>query len=440
MAATRHDFILPIRSEGDLRDFIRVAFGVTLPDVQVCPHHTTPWRAFADAYFARYPVAVWKASRGFGGKTFTLALLGLTEAVTLSADVNVLGGSGEQSKRVLEHTAMFWSHETAPRELLASEAGIRTKIKWGNSMQALMASQASVRGPHPPRLRLDEIDEMDIKILDAAMGQPMSTPDIPAQTVMSSTHQYPNGAMTEILKRASDNGYPVYEWCWKETSAQPNGWLSHDEIERKRTEVTQTMWSVEYDLQEPSPEDRAIMPEKVNAMFDESLGIFEGYPKEYIEIEEPIEGNDYSTGADWARKMDYTVIDTLKINTRPYLLVAYMKVNRLDWPTMVGYLDARNTRFPGKSANDGTGLGDVVNGYLKTQSEGVMMVGRLRKDLLSNCIAAIENGEIKAPLIKRKRDALLYASVDDVYGEGHCPDDLVALAMAYKATGQWYIS
>ena len=37
----------------------------------------------------------------------------------------------------------------------------------------LTASQKSVRGPHPPSLLLDEIDEMDLEIFDAALGQPM---------------------------------------------------------------------------------------------------------------------------------------------------------------------------------------------------------------------------------------------------------------------------
>jgi hypothetical protein len=57
----------------------------------VCPGHSTPWRAFCDAYFARTPVQVWVASRGFGGKSFLLSLLGLVEALTLGADTNLLG-------------------------------------------------------------------------------------------------------------------------------------------------------------------------------------------------------------------------------------------------------------------------------------------------------------------------------------------------------------
>ena len=70
---TVHDFHLPITTEATLKEFVRVAFGVIIPDTQVCKHHTTPFRAFADAYFARHPVSVWFASRGFGGKSFLLS-------------------------------------------------------------------------------------------------------------------------------------------------------------------------------------------------------------------------------------------------------------------------------------------------------------------------------------------------------------------------------
>src|SRR3990172_11636587 len=93
-------FELPLRTEAELKLFVQKAFGVSIPDVVVCEGHASPWRAFCDAYFARSPVSVWKASRAFGGKSFTLALLGLTEACTLKASINILGGSGEQSRRV----------------------------------------------------------------------------------------------------------------------------------------------------------------------------------------------------------------------------------------------------------------------------------------------------------------------------------------------------
>ena len=50
--ATAHDFRLPITDEGHLKKFVELAWGMRIPDRQVCEDHSTPWRAFADAYFA----------------------------------------------------------------------------------------------------------------------------------------------------------------------------------------------------------------------------------------------------------------------------------------------------------------------------------------------------------------------------------------------------
>lgn len=378
----------------------------------------------------------------------------------MKADVSLLGGSGAQSKNILEHMGRLWNYQDAPRHLLAGEVQQEMRFSWGNMVRSLMASQTSVRGPHNPRLRIDEVDECDIRIVDAALGQPMSRPDIPAQTVLSSTHQNADGTMTELLRRAGTQGWKLHEWCWRETSAPPTGWLSQEEIDRKRTEVSAAMWSVEYDLQEPSPESRAIMPEAVEKMFDSSLGILDGAVRQYIEIEPPwcvcktcgygqaiseglicpnchtdMERARYATGGDWARKHDWTILITMRIDCNPIKIVTFERTGRLPWPQMVERLDFINHRYNARSANDGTGLGDVVNGYLKTQSEAVMMVGRDRQDMLSNCISAIERGEFIAPDIRFFKNELKYASVDDVYGSGHLPDSLAALSLAYHAAG-----
>ena len=74
------------------------------------------------------------------------------------------------------------------------------------TIQALTASQTAVRGAHPTRLLLDEIDEMKLPILEAAQGQPMDRDGVRAQTVMSSTHQYPDGPVTALRRRAADLG------------------------------------------------------------------------------------------------------------------------------------------------------------------------------------------------------------------------------------------
>jgi hypothetical protein len=421
------------QTDAELLAFVRSTWGISIPNTQCCPDHSTPARAFCDAYFARSPMSVWEASRGYGGKSFLLALLALTEAVTLGAYANILGGSGEQSTRVLSYMDQLWAKDTAPRTLLASDPAKReTKLTNGGKIQALAASSRSVRGPHPQRLRLDEVDEMDLRIFDAAMGQTMSADGIPMQTVMSSTHQYVDGTMTEVLKRAGEKGWTVHRWCYKE-SLEPHGWLSPADVEQKKSEITKAMWDAEYELQEPSPDSRAIDPDAVKRMFKKELGEFAGNIHEYIEIEPPVPDAKYSTGADWARKKDFTEIETYRIDVNPARLVAFERMQRLPWPVMVNKYNERVNRYPGEAYHDGTGIGDVVAGYLTVPADGVIMVGRTRADMLTNYIAAIERGELESPLIHSLEAEHRYASVDDVYagGEGHLPDGISAGALAY---------
>jgi hypothetical protein len=705
-----------IRDEADLAEYLATKFGIVIPNKACCTGHQPPWEAFCDAYFARSPVTVWKASRGFGGKSQTLALLGNVEAATLRADVNVLGGTGQQSERVLEAMDRFWKHPSAPRELLASEpAKKETRFVWGNVIRALMASTASVRGPHPQRLRMDEVDEMDLHILDAAMGQTMSTPGIPAQTVLSSTHHYPDHTMTEILRRAHDRGWPVYEWCvasdtlvdtpngpvpicrlkagdevyafdgngftsvriadawsngvkrtiridtphgviectpehklltargwveagaidigdqivsgvldtagalgpqsnavvssllspaesskvrhgdgqpmrlrraeagsieavprllpdrlgeaehqrarsddagagddeaaaivagvasggairgngaavcaavsdrpirggllsagsqhgrrslrpdapeqsggaiqgrgagrddrgsgasvrdslrpryapvvaiaagrtvdvwdiavpqfhsflanglvahncWRET-VEPHGWLPQSEVARKRLEVTTAMWEAEYDLQEPSADNRAIVTEAVERMFKRSLGVFPGTPGKLVQIEGPVRGGVYRHGADWAKKQDYTQVVTVRVDVTPMRIVAWLRQRREPWPKMVGYLEDRLDEYGGKALHDGTGLGDVIDGYLTRPATPFILVGRDRQDLFSEYVSAIERGEIEAPVIDSLRSEHKFATTKDLYEpSGHPPDGIVAGALGYRAS------
>lgn len=443
-----------IKTEDQLREFVTNWFQVKIPDKRVCPGHSSPWDAFRDAFFARWPVSVWKASRGFGGKTYLLALLGVTEALALSADVNILGGSGEQSKRLHRYMQSFVYHRSKERLYGESSATI-TRFVGGNEITALMASQRSVRGPHVPRLRLDEADEMDIKILDASLGQPMSKPGIPAQTVISSTHQNADGTFTEIMRRVKVEGWGYYEWCYKET-LEPYGWLANEEIERKKKEVTKVMWQVEYEGQEPSPESRAILPEAINKMFDRNLGEFDGNVREYIEIEPPwvscIKCNygqaleegvicpscgsnmipcSYATGADWAKEQDWTVIVTIRTDCYPMKLVAFERTGREPWPVMIGKLDKRMERYKrGRAAHDATGIGNVVDDYIKFATVGNVMVGKLRQNMLSRYVTTIENGGIIAPFIRFMEGEHRYCSVDDMYGVGHLPDTISAMANA----------
>jgi hypothetical protein len=386
-----------------------------------------------------------------GGKSRTLAYLTLTEAVIWGAEVNILGGSGAQSVNIHEAMRDGWNAPLSPNHMITQESIYETRLTNGAKVKALLASQRSVRGPHPQRLRMDEIDEMDVAILDSALGQPMPKDAIDTQVVLSSTHQYSEGTMSEMLTRAGQNGWPVYTWCWKETSNPTDGWLPKSFIQRTKETVTKHMWEVEYDLQEPSVGNRAIDTEWVDKMFagyrsnpdipgdhDPALQTYKHHDVnsgEQYEFEEPEERlGEYVTGADWAKEKDWTVIATFRTDCKPWRLVAYSRTRRKPYPFMIKLFNSRLVRYPGQAIHDATGLGNVVSDYLDARVTGFVMTGRQRDDMLTEYIAAVEKGELVAPKVESAYSEHKYASNEDIYGRGggaHLPDTVCAFALAW---------
>lgn len=424
--------------------YVKGVWGIRFPRHSCCPEHTPPFKAFADAYFAREPIYVWKASRGYGGKSFMLATLSATESATLGAGVSLLGGSGAQSGNVHDHTRGLMDWPNSPKNTILKDNTYLTTFSNGGWMKALTASQTSVRGPHPERLRLDEIDEMDLAILQAAQGQPMRKRGqngetlIETNTVMSSTHQYPDKTMHEILLLAKENNWPVYEWCWKCTSNPIDGWLQTDEVERKRREISKRMWETEYDLQEPSFEGRAIDTDAVDAAFKRSLGEFEGEDGCVIRVEQPPEDphphGPYVTGVDWAKEKDWTVVCTWRTDEDPWRLVAFKRYNRKPWPVQVTRAEAQWFAYGGKFIHDATGIGNVVSDLLTGNPRHVtdqVLSGRERLAIFNEYISAVENGEVEMPFIEFMYNEHKYVTDDDLEGKGHPPDSFVAAALGW---------
>lgn len=417
-------------------------YGIKIPRTKVCAHHQSPWDAFCAGYFSsvEHSVIVIKGSRGLAGKSWLLALLGTVIATTLRGDVTILGGSGPQALRVQGAMAKFWAAPNAPRDLISKATTTKTTFKAGHFVEALMASQASVRGPHPLALLIDEVDEMDKNLFDAAMGQTMDANGYPGRTIISSTHQYADGTMTEVLKLAAERGWPVFEWCYRET-LEPHGWLTPTQVVRKKNELTDEMWRIEVELGEPSIEGRAINTEKVERMFvGEEIPGAPHFP--YTEFELPVDGAHYATGADWARTRDYVEIATLRDDVFPMRLVAYQRFRKKAAPYILAAFEYQLERYPGESAHDATSLGGkIMDDFLNPEgseggTQGVDMAGKRRQNLFTDWILAIEHEEVVSPRIMVLYGQHKYVTNDDLKpgGDGHPPDGFVACAMAYKAS------
>lgn len=328
----------------------------------------------------------------------------------------------------------FWKHPNAPTYLLTSDPTKRvTKLDNGSEIQVLMASQKSVRGLHNQKLLCDEIDEMELEILDGALGQPQGARGIPVQIVLSSTWHHADGTMQAVLQRVSDidkYDYTLYRWCWKANLESNGGWLAQSEVDSKRREVTEHMFEAEYNLQEPNPGERAFDPGKIETMFRRELGEYSG-DEPWLVFEEPDPAGYYVTGADWARKVDRTIILTWRTDVFPNRLVAYSCMGRQLWSDMTSMFDQHVLTYPGYAGHDATGLGDVVAGFLSVPAYGFILQGKMRYNVLNGYIGAVERGQYAAPMIRRMYNEHKRASRGDLFGTGeHLPDTVCASAIA----------
>lgn len=443
---TLRDYRVHLANRRELLQWIEEVLRISLPAKRCCRDHSTPMDAVADAYFAEHAVVVWLGSRALAGKTVALATLAVTEAITLGAGVTLLGGSGEQAKRVHDYLTgednplqdSFWNAPQAPRHLVKGELRQRrTSLKNGGWIHALLASTRSARGPHPQRLRLDECDEMDWKIYSAATGQPLDRLDpitgdtIASQIVASSTLQYPDATMAKILEAAGTGRWPVHRWCYRETL---EGWCTAQTVERKRRQVPAAVWDVEYELGEPSPEGRVLPARIVQAAFPRHLGFADGIEDDELIFEEPEEGALYGTGADWAKTIDWTIIPTARADREPAEVVAWLRTGRRPWPDMVRRFDERVRRYPGPGVYDATGMGSVVEDYVEVDAEPFEFVGKGRTELLSRYLAALEYARLVCPRIAYAFAEHKFATVEHVYGAvKHLPDTIAGHACMWRA-------
>jgi hypothetical protein len=437
----------PPRNDTELWFAVLGTWGVKIPKTKVCPHHDTPFQAFADAYFARHPMAMWLGSRGFSGKTFTLSLLGMMELSYLGAFVSILGGSGAQATRVHESMVELWNRPGAPKSLLLKDpTKYDTFLRNGGKARTLMASQTSVRGPHPSRLRIDEIDEAELAIIQAAQGQPMRKPNylgevVETNTVFSSTHTYPDGPVTYFKREFAEKGFPVWTWCYKETSNLVDGWLDPEEVERKRMEIPAQMWRNEYDILEPNFEGRAIDEASVEKMFDPAWDVVDGKEGYYYQFIKPQPDRNYITGVDWAKQKDFTVITTWDTTVLPWKLAAFEKINRRAWPVMVARLNKRWELYGGKVVSDATGIGNVVNDYIEFPRGArrgdlieISLNGRVRSEIVTEVVQAVENADLLAPRVQSMYDDFRFVTPEDLYNVGttaHLPDTIASTALAW---------
>lgn len=458
----------------ELWEYVYILFNVRIPRTSVAPGHAAPFDAFCCAYFNWAPGCIWIGGRG-SGKSMMLALLASVIALTKRVNVSVIGGSKDQSNRVLKYlrgeeanTAnMIWRAPNAPRMLLDETNTSKGLIKTvgglveadmsdedlehnrenpsaGLEIEAHAASETGIRGAHPSYLLMDEVDLADYETIETARGTLSPIRGHKVQTVYSSTHHIYNGTMDKLIAEAKDKGWPVFRWGYQELMESNGGFMSESYIASQRETLGPTKFAVEYESKGPVSGVRIFDPAQLETMFNPTFGFAYGREHEWWHLHE--EGGavgKFYHGFDWAKKNHWSVFDTLQKVNKGFHRVAWYRTNSKPYPQIIQEAVDHVQSHRGSLAHDGTGVGIALDDLLIDKGlrrSQVLAVDWTKKKLIAEIATryrhAIENGDIVGPMIQFAHSEHEYLTEEMLYGTDHCPDSVAAGMLALYAAHQ----
>jgi hypothetical protein len=184
-------------------------FGVHAATAAVCRGHSAPGAFLADLVLARPALVLALGPRG-GGKSYLSALATHVDSLRYPGHgTRILGGSLAQSQQI--YNALKDFDKAQPGDVLLTKTA--ASYVTGSDVSILAASSTSVRGPHIPTLRLDEIDEIDPEIRESAVGMCMAKGGVSASISMTSTWHRIGGPMSELIERGRAGEFPFHTFC-----------------------------------------------------------------------------------------------------------------------------------------------------------------------------------------------------------------------------------
>lgn len=207
------------QTDDGLWNWIFAFTGIRIARRPVCRDHQSPWEALRTWWFDNPQMALLLGPRG-GGKSFLSALhTHLRSRFHAGHGTRILGGSKAQSQQIynaLTRTVRngrgpLGSDQETVREIRAERACYRN----GSHVEILAASSRSVRGPHVPLLKLDEVDEIDPEHRESAMGMCMEdrTRGLRASATLTSTWHRAGGPMSELIQQAREGRFAFHQFC-----------------------------------------------------------------------------------------------------------------------------------------------------------------------------------------------------------------------------------
>lgn len=218
-------FLHPPSNNEELDEFTWLAYGIWFPKKVITPGHKAPFEFFTDLFFERVKNALAFGNRA-SGKTFLISILNHLDMVFKSnCEISSAGSTKDQAgygyNYFQDYNRLPWFKKFCERFVLKTGRNffedmwsIQSKTEFGNGsiLRIITGSEKGLRGPHPHKSRIDEIDELEWGVLQTGLSMSRSADGIRGQDVFTSTRQHEHGTMQRLLDEADEKGIAIYEW------------------------------------------------------------------------------------------------------------------------------------------------------------------------------------------------------------------------------------
>jgi hypothetical protein len=190
------------------------AYKVHIADTPVCQGHSAPSEFVESWVHDRPSLSLVHGPRG-GGKSYLSAFATHVDSIRYDGhDTKILGGSEAQSQQIYSGLKDFRVCDAlGGYEPIHTFNTAHATYTTGSEVSYIAASSRSVRGPHVPTLRLDEVDEMESEIREASIGMCMQLGGVPPSISMTSTWHKLSGPMSELVERGAAGEFPMFTFC-----------------------------------------------------------------------------------------------------------------------------------------------------------------------------------------------------------------------------------
>lgn len=211
------------KTDDELWEFIWLAYKVKISRKVITPGHRSPFEFVSDVFFERVKNALAFASRS-AGKTYSVAIMNhLDMLFKPGCEIASAGAVRDQADKCYRYFSEFcqfpWFKDMSERyKSITGDDFVDRTIKTitvfanGSRMEIITGTEKGLRGPHPHKARIDEIDLMDWEVLQTGLSMAKSSKGIRGQNVFFSTRQFQHGSMQRMLDTASEKGIDVYQW------------------------------------------------------------------------------------------------------------------------------------------------------------------------------------------------------------------------------------